>query len=390
MMNVPPSPHATGATTPPSLSDDAPSLTLRDILQTSPVESRAETVLLRNIMETVANETTAEDAMNVLESIPDEALHFFTSLPMPDAVQQLHVGDPLDIFSSCATSPRSPDAAMNHKTVPRPSRVMRFASHSPPPLHHGRFLKKSSSVTVSSKQRRPSQLATMAQRWDAFQNVSSYPSKTVYSPGIGRSSTEEEIHQSVPSAAEIMVLQNRHSDGLRRQPSNQNMTAASTSPLVASSSIFRNQDLPHVAKRSSSESLKLYKKTDSFVEGEDRLDGLGHDVECGGSATRMSSNGSKVEEMDRRTFWAHGLAWCKLQIQKPPSHPRLILQRLLPPRQHTIWNDFEIFVEQRRDTFFHYARIFLWIVLPALVIAFILFYFAGKSSCLSSLECRCI
>jgi hypothetical protein len=355
-------PSASVATTAPPPSDDAPWLTLRDVLQTSPAESQAETILLRNIMETVANETTAEDAMNILESIPDEALHLFTT--SSDAEKKL-----LDMFSPGATSPRSFDAALNHNTIPRPSHVQRFTSHSPPPW--GRFPKKSSSV--SSKQRRPSQLATMAQRWDAFQHVGSHPSqsKTMPAPSIPRSDMDE-MPRSVPSAAEILVLQSRRSDE-PRQPSIHYTTAASTSPHVVSSIFPR----PHLSETvtSSPESLILYKKTDSFVEGKESLDEAGHDVECGGATTTTSLG----EQMNRRQFWRQGLAWCKSHIQKPPSHPNLILQRLLPKKQHTLWNDFEIFMEQRRDTFFHYTRFFLWIVLPALAIAFILFYFAGKS-----------
>lgn len=385
MMNAPKSSSASGkSTTTPPTSDDAPGLTLQDILQTSPVESHAESILFRSIMETVANETAPEVSMNILESIPDESVHLFTTSPMSDDdVQQLPAGDPLDIFSSCATSPRSPNTAMNHNTIARPCRVTRFASHSPPRFPQGRAPKKSSSVIVSSKQQRPSQLATMAQRWDAFQHVSSHPSKSklIHSPRIEQSTGAEEIQMSVPSAAEIMVLQHRRSDG-RRQPSIQYMTAASTSPPVAPpSSILCRPDFPPITAQSSPESLKLYKKTDSFVEEKVSLDGAGNDVECGGVATKtstVSTSPQKEEKMDRRHYWAQGFAWCKSQIKKPSSHSKLILHRLLPPQQHTIWNDFEIFLEQRRDTFFHYARFFLWIVLPALVIAFILFYFAGK------------
>lgn len=371
-----------GARTSPPPTEDAPWLTLQDILQTNPVESQAETILLRNIMETVANETTAENAMNILESISDEALHLYTTSPMPDATHQRPQGDLLDIFSSAATSPRSPDVLMHHKTIARPSRVLRYASHSPPPtLPVGRIPKKSSSVTVSAKQPRPSQLATMAQRWDAFQHVSMHPSKKkmMYAPSsVERSNGEEEIQQPVPSAAEIMVLQSWHLDGRRRPSSIHNMRAASTSPPEALS-IVPPQDLPEVVMASTPESLKLYKKTDAFVEQAEPRDGMGHDVECGSASTNSPLNGFKQEEKIVRR-WGQCWAWCTSQIQKPPSHPKLFLQHLLPPKQqHSIWNDFEIFIEQRRDTFFHYARFFLWIVVPALIVAFILYYFAGKN-----------
>lgn len=48
-----------------------------------------------------------------------------------------------------------------------------------------------------------------------------------------------------------------------------------------------------------------------------------------------------------------------------------------PTSFHDLWYDFEIFVRQRQKMFVRYLRYFLLIVIPAIIIAFILFYIAG-------------
>lgn len=350
----------------PCTTEDPPLLTLQDVLQTSPSESQVESLLFRNIMDEATNQTSEGENNTwngLLDSIPDESLHLFTSTPRLDMGL---LDKPLDVHSSCTASPCSP-----HTAIARPSRVLRFASQSPTPR---RRIPKQFSMR-SAKQQRPSQLATMAQRWDAFQHVPSVPR-------CNEHPSNAEVQQSVPSAAEIMVLQSRLAGDERSNGSNALLHSHSP-PEVSLSVSPPNGASPPVAssvKKSptlldgitSPEALKVYKKTDTLLDDE-----LGsHDVESG---TKASLNGTLLsEEMkDRRWRCCGWLAWFESQWRKPPSH-RTLIQRLLPPKQHTIWTDLEIFLEQRRDAFFQYARFFLWIVLPALAIACILYYFAGK------------
>ena len=64
--------------------------------------------------------------------------------------------------------------------------------------------------------------------------------------------------------------------------------------------------------------------------------------------------------------------------------PRSMLQEWWPPHPPSVpsslsdlWYDFEIFVRQRQKIFLLYLRYFLLIVVPAIMVAFILFYLAG-------------
>lgn len=58
-------------------------------------------------------------------------------------------------------------------------------------------------------------------------------------------------------------------------------------------------------------------------------------------------------------------------------HPILLLPTNSSLSLHDLWYDFEIFVRQRQKTFLLYLRYFLLIVIPAIVIAFVMFYIAG-------------
>jgi hypothetical protein len=383
-----------------------PSLTLQDILQMNPLESEAETLIFKALEKKEAAKTPATRGItNLLESIPDESLHLFTA-PLPIQQQRsldephsptYHHFDPFSATHQCERSNTLDTTIDNYPNVHRSSnRVLRFETLSPP-----KRLTSSSipSSTLSSKRRASHILASMAEKLDEFQSFeymsSHVPNRTGDPVDIAHSLDN---YRTVPSAAEIMVKKNtsimfrgrnksegqrpnnypssfvipHHDDGTSSSQWGMGVVRGGTTETITGKVVTTKADSPTASRNhetnveGSPNSVKAYKKLDTLVE--DNVENAS-DVESG-SAVQL------LDRIIRDNDWRSGAVGWRRRLVKCDSSNNQPKNRIAKSQNGT-WKDFQVFVLQRRDTFFNYVRYFLLIVMPALVIAFILFYFAG-------------
>jgi hypothetical protein len=371
---------------------DTSKVKLDEILQMNPLETEAETLILR-VIEAQENTTrqranTAQSA--ILENIPDESVQLF----MPQSE------DAVSSKSNSATSKsnRGTEERQSSTTNRPKTNTVDYTTSTQPVLSTSADSRNTITISAQSNQRPPlptlsrnatveHKLANLTEALAEFYGVKS-GENIINNPTLNLRTDIEELNAGEASAGEKLAKNanliyrgrqktegktdklhledtSTHS-GNHNKASNWNKVRAVTSmtkskvdqsPTQTSNvaSILPINNNNYIVPASGS--IEEHKKTDiNSACSEYQPDNA---MECGTAAIKQdnieNANQAKPHRKIRRS-WRFSTT---------------------PILRNTALRDFHVFVHQRRADFFNYIRFMVVVVFPALITSIILFYFAG-------------
>lgn len=371
---------------------------LDDILKVNPFESEAETLILMAIekQETLNRARTGSVNSAMLGNVPNDSVHVF----MPQ-LEEPEVS--LSNNSGARSSPIDLHATRNSETpvTTNRSRTNTIESSASPPAMNSPPSSGSNRVGAAPLQRPPlamhkrnvtmaDNLATLTEALAGYHGAD--PLSANYGPTHPHGA--DEAGKVTPSAGETLAknanLIFRGRQKTEGKPGNVTEDVSNHSDRSGRAKLFRDSSnwgklrnsvaeqknyvdtSGHGANASVTQndlrmsgSVEAHKKTDC---ANDDIHVIQNDIECGAvSQIKEDNEGENSGGMEIGT-------------SKRSGRKSMFRMTILNTAgaQNGVLKDFHLFIRQRRTSFFVYLRFLLLVVFPALAVAVILFYFAGK------------